>query len=223
MKNQGKTIIIVLVVILIGLSLVLGWKLLFDRKENITQESVTTQSKSTEGTEQEDVIVRDDTPEETGRKIVKNNSKAHHEEEHGHTSKQQTDIETKIKHIRAIYNDTQNKADSYSYKGKKGGYCLYHTHENEVKKVCIPAHDKRIAGTKYEDCYVEYFYEDNEPIFIYTCSQDGKKRENRFYYENGSLIRHIDEDGKIHDFEEGRYDQTGMCDLAREQAADFCE
>ena len=61
----------------------------------------------------------------------------------------------------------------------------------------------KMVDTVYQDNYtVEVSYKNSKPFFIFMKSNDDES-EYRYYYFNGKLIRYIDENGEVSDYEDG--------------------
>lgn len=85
-----------------------------------------------------------------------------------------------------------NALDSYKREGTEGECLRYYNESGKIAKVLVYPADSA------DGVYEEYYYWDEQMFFTYVWSGDEKQY---FYYQDGLLIRWIDEDGKVHDKE----------------------
>jgi hypothetical protein len=116
-------------------------------------------------------------------------------------------FDEKIDHIRDEYNFIQDNLDSmevdisdngneefYYYNGTLVKYKINNASENEYINEYI---------NDYENTEIEVFYENSEPFFIYTESNESEDIQERYYFYNGAVIRYTDTDRENHNYEEG--------------------
>ena len=83
--------------------------------------------------------------------------------------------------------------DSYVVEGEEGARCWYYDDDGNLRKVVVyPEYSS-------ENCYEEYYYWNDIMFFAYIWNDDAN---NMYYYQDGMLIRWIDEDGITHENEE---------------------
>lgn len=100
--------------------------------------------------------------------------------------------ENKINQIKTDYYDIENNLDSMESDSSDGATFYYRN--NTLTKM---------VDTVYQDNYtVEVSYKNSKPFFIFMKSNDDNS-EYRYYYFNGKLIRYIDENGEVSDYEDG--------------------
>ena len=101
-------------------------------------------------------------------------------------------FEDKINQIKTDYYDIENNLDSMESDSSDGATFYYRN--NTLTKM---------VDTVYQDNYtVEVSYKNSKPFFIFMKSNDDNS-EYRYYYFNGKLIRYIDENGEVSDYEDG--------------------
>ena len=101
-------------------------------------------------------------------------------------------FEDKINQIKTDYYDIENNLDSME--SDSGDGATFYYRNNTLTKM---------VDTVYQDNYtVEVSYKNSKPFFIFMKSNDDNS-EYRYYYFNGKLIRYIDENGEVSDYEEG--------------------
>lgn len=113
------------------------------------------------------------------------------ENSNGDSSWDSISFNDKIKQIKTDYYDIEDNLDSMETESGNGSTFYYQN--NTLAKV---------VDTTYQDgCTVEVSYKNSKPFFIFMGTDEGA--EYRYYYFNGKLIRYIDEDGTISDYEDG--------------------
>lgn len=101
-------------------------------------------------------------------------------------------FEDKINQIKTDYYDIENNLDSME--SDSGDGATFYYRNNTLTKM---------VDTVYQDNYtVEVSYKNSKPFFIFMKSNDDNS-EYRYYYFNGKLIRYIDENGEVSDYEDG--------------------
>lgn len=126
------------------------------------------------------------------------------------TPKDTTTFESKIAQISSLYADLRDNKANYKTSGVSGKAVVFKDKNNNIRMITLnPSGDGK--NWQFTDCYQEYYYsEKGELRFVYTCSQDGKNTENRFYFYGGKLLKTVDQNGKISTYQNGGKDTYGV-------------
>jgi serine/threonine-protein kinase len=114
-------------------------------------------------------------------------------EENDYSTAQIDDFSIAIQNIKDHATTITNNLGIYKQIGKKDEIYRYYDEDGNLMKALIyPAESD-------DGVYEEYFYWDEELFFAYIWSDEDDA--NLYYFNNGKMIRWIDEAGKVHDGE----------------------